>query len=296
MYPVLCPRCGIGVSYFRRDYIGPYCGECGWNLNSVTEYSRKPDRSLIKISLACVLLMAIAALFHAISWRVASLYCGVLLVSSVLLHLGLARERGRAENLTNTVAQKHGADLSPNAPDAPPGRVLACEASLRAGPRHVRFKSSNRVITWTASILPLTILYSSVRPIFITEYRLDRFPGAWLYLFETLLGVGLWFLIFKVFRQVHPVEIVNNGDISLAKVIPGPDPNRRMEVIFEFRDVRGAPVRTQRRSYAGHFYSGTYLPVFYDREDPKRCIAACDPDCELTLPGGSPSVNLKKHI
>jgi hypothetical protein len=287
MYPVLCPRCGIEVSYFRRDQRGPYCGECGWNLNSVTEYSRKPDRSLIKISLACVLLMAIAALFHAISWRVASLYCGVLLVSSVLLRLGLARERGRAENLTNTVAQKHGADLSPNAPDAPPGRVLACEASLRAGPRHVRFKSSNRVITWTASILPLTILYSSVRPIFITEYRLGRFPGPWLYILETLAGVGLWFLIFKTFRQVHPMELVNKWDISMARVISVPD---RMEAIFEFRDVRGALTRTRRHTYAGRLYSGTYIPVFYDCRNPAKCVAACNLDCELTLTYDSATV------
>jgi hypothetical protein len=290
MYAVLCPRCGIGVSYFRRDHIGPYCGECGWNLDLVSEYSRKQDWRFLKTYLICVAFIGVSVLMRAASLRLALILCGILCPMAVLTFLGQTKERRRAENLVNTVAQKHGTDLSSNAPDAPPDRVLACEVSLRAGPRHVRFKSSARMVMWVASILPLTILYSSVRPIFITEYRLDRFPGPWLYLFETMLGVGLWFLIFKMFRQVHPVEIVNNEDISLAKVTPGPDPNRRMEVIFEFRDVRGAPVRTQRRSYAGHFYSGTYLPVFYHREDPKKCIAACDPDCELTLPGGSPSV------
>jgi hypothetical protein len=148
------------------------------------------------------------------------------------------------------------------------------------------------MVMWIASILPLTVFYASVRPLFITEYRLDRFPGPWLYLFETLVGVGLWLLIFKTFRQVHPVELVN-GDISMARVIPVPD---RMEAIFEFRDVRGTPVRTQRPSYAGHFYSGTYIPVFYHREDPEKCIAACDPDCELTFPSGSSSVYSEMHI
>ncbi len=143
---------------------------------------------------------------------------------------------------------------------------------------------------WIASILPLTLFYVSVRPLFNTEYRLERFHGPGLYLIETLLAVGLWFFIYKTFRQVRPVELVTKGDISMAKVIPVLDPTSGRRVMFEFRDVSGNPVRTERPSNVGLLYSGTYIPVFYDRENPAKCIAACDLDCELTLPHDSSSV------
>jgi hypothetical protein len=105
---------------------------------------------------------------------------------------------------------------------------------------------------------------------------LQGFPGPALYLFETLLAVGLWFLIFKTFRQVHPVEVVTKGDISMARVIPVPD-------------VSGNPVRTERPSNVGLLYSGSYIPVFYNRENPARCIGAWDLDCDLNLPKNSSS-------
>jgi hypothetical protein len=290
MYPVLCPRCGIGVSYFRRDQVGPYCGECGWNLDWVTQVSRKPDWFFLKASLVGIFLITISAFMHAISWRGASFLFGIFCFTALLTLFGATKERRRAENLVNSVAQKHGADLSSNAPDVPPDRVLACEVSLRAGPTHVRFKSSNRVVMWIASILPLTLFCVSVRPLFNTEYRLERFPGPGLYLIEILLAVGLWFLIYKTFRQVHPVDLVTKGDISMAKVIPVPDLASRRGVMFEFRDVSGNLVRTERPSNVGLLYCGTYIPVFYDRENPARCIAACDLDCEFNWPNNSFSV------
>jgi uncharacterized protein (DUF983 family) len=289
MYPVLCPRCGIGVSYFRRDHVGPYCGECGWNLDLVSEYSRKQDWSFIKMSLAWVLLIAISALLYAISWRWPSFLCGALCVLTPLIFFAATKERSRAENLVNTVARKPGADLFSNAPDAPPGKVLACEVSLRAGPRYVRFKSSNRVVMWIASILPLTVFYASARPLFITEYRLDRFPGPWLYLFETLPGVRLWLLIFKTFRQVHPVELVNNGDISTARVIPVPD---RTEAIFEFLDIRAlrfgrsVPARRGISTLAPTFQSFTTGRIRKNASRPVTSIVSSP--CLAAVPRFSP--------
>jgi hypothetical protein len=123
----------------------------------------------------------------------------------------------------------------------------------------------------------------------MTEYRLRGFPGPALYLFEILLAVGLWLLIFKTLRQVHPVGVVTKGDISMARVIPVPDPASRRKVIFQFRDVSGNPVQTERPSNVGLLYSGIYIPVFYDRENPARCIGACDLDCDLSLPNDSSS-------
>jgi len=297
MYPVLCPRCGIGVSYFRRDGVGPYCGECGWNLDWISEIPRKQNWFSLTAILAFPLLISILALVvYGASLRGALLAFGVSSIMAALGFFGETKQRRRAETLLNTVAKKHGADLSSSAPDAPPDKVLACEDSLRAGPRHVRFRSSNRVVMWVARILPLILFYASVRPLYNTEYRLERFPGPGIYLIETLLAVGLWFLISRTFRQVYPVELVSKGDISMAKVIPVPNRTSRRNVIFEFRDVSGNLVRTECASNVGLLYSGTYIPVFYDRESPTRCIAACDLDCELILSSNSSSVQSPKHI
>jgi hypothetical protein len=287
VFPVLCPRCGLDICYFEKGQIGPYCASCGWNLDFVSR-ARLNNTSGFWAVRSLPALFALLALLQSASWRSVLLTFAISSLLAVIGEFVGRKNLKRMANIVAAVSEKPGADLSSNAPDAPPDKVLAREVSLRLGPRHVRFKSSARVVMWIASILPTTILYSSVRPIFITEYRLDRFPGPWLYLFETLIGVALWFLIFETFRVEHPVELVTKGDISMAKVIPDHDPGRRMEVIFEFRDVCGSPVRALRHSYAGHFHSGTYLPVFYRREDPEKCLAACDPDCELTFSSGTP--------
>lgn len=281
MHPVLCPRCGIGVSYFRRERVGPYCGECGWNLGWVSAISRRPNWFFLKALLACGLLIPIQTLTREISWPGAALEFGVLSSVAALLYLGLTKQRKRAENLVNTIAQKQGADLSSNSPNDPPEKVLACEESLRASPPKVIFYSLKRTVVWLARILPVILVYVAARPLFYAGYRLEGFRGPTLYLVQTLLALGLWFFLSMVVKQKPlPAQLLKGG-ISMAKIMPVPGRSSRGVALFEFHDVSGNLVRSERPSNTGLLYQGTYVPVFYDAENPERCIAACDLNYEV---------------
>jgi|SRR5580704_7928102 hypothetical protein len=291
MHPVLCPRCGIGVSYFRRERVGPYCGECGWNLDWVSTISRRPNWFFLKALLACGLLIPTQTLTHEISWRGAVLEFGVLSIIAAFLYLGLTKQRKRAENLVNRIAQKQGADLSSNSPNDPPERVLACEESLRANPPKVRFYFPNRTVVLLARILPLILVYLAARPLFYTGYRLDGFRGPMLYLIQALLALGLWLFFSMVVKQRQlPVQLLKGG-ISMAKIMPVPGRSSRGVAFFEFLDASGHQVRTERPSNMSLLYQGTYVPVFYDPENPASCIAACDLNYEAADGTVSSTVN-----
>jgi hypothetical protein len=80
------------------------------------------------------------------------------------------------------------------------------------------------------------------------------------------------------------------GGISMAKVMPVLGRSTRGVALFEFHDVSGNLVRTERPSNTALLYQGTYIPVFYEPENPASCIAACDLNYEILQANESSSV------
>jgi hypothetical protein len=57
-----------------------------------------------------------------------------------------------------------------------------------------------------------------------------------------------------------------------------------VEVAFEFCDAAGNLVRAQRANHTGFLPQGTYMPIFYDAQNPSNCVPACALNYELVLP------------
>lgn len=177
MYPVLCPRCGLEVCYFRADRTGPYCGECGWNLDSVSELRLK-DHSLFLITLSLPPLVTILTLIYGDSWRWALLLFGVSSVLATLAFFAGKKQLKRMHGLVTVVSQKRGANLSSDTQEAPPTRVLAYEEFLRQCPRQLRPLGTNPVAIWIMHVVFGLLLFMSSRPLFSTTYRLQHFSGT----------------------------------------------------------------------------------------------------------------------
>jgi hypothetical protein len=269
MHPVLCPRCGADLSFFRPHQTRRYCGECGWNVAWVCEVEQKQN---IPLLVALPVLVSILALFYGTRWP------GVLVAFSlssafvVVAFFSLRKRRQRARDLAVSIGKKPGSDLSSLAPDSPPEQILARESDLRANPPRVSLHSPNPWIVWTARILLGLFVFVTARPLFAVEFRLEQFPGPWLYIGETGLALGLWALTLGFFN-FKPLPARLLSAISLAKLVPAPD---EMGTIFEYRDASGNFLRTRRHTNTGRLYHGTYIPVFYDKDNPAECIAACD--------------------
>lgn len=292
MYPVLCPRCGLDVCYFRADRTGPYCGECGWNLDSVSE-PRLKDRSLLPITLSLPPLVTIMTLVYGGSWRRALLLFGASSVLATLAFFAGKKQLKRMQSLVTAVSQKRDANLSSDTQEASPTRVLAYEEFLRQCPRQLRPLGTNPVAIWIMYIVFGLLLFVSVRPLFSATYRLRQFQSPALYALESTFVIGMWYLFWKASRQEPPLEVQLDGEICLARVVPAT--TIRGRATYEFWTASGNLVRVDRRSNTGALYTGTFIPVYYDRDDPTNCFGACDLLYELVLPNNNPFANSANH-
>ena len=85
-----------------------------------------------------------------------------------------------------------------------------------------------------------------------------------------LLPVGIWR------SQVRECELLENGEVALGKIVrQWKDDKNNSSVAYEFSDAQGQTRKGMGFDYTGKLYEGMSVPVFYDRENPKRQIAYC---------------------
>jgi hypothetical protein len=295
-FPVLCPRCGVSVSFFRKDGFSPYCAECGWNLDFVSKVTRD-RRRLVPIFFGLPFLIALAARVYGASLRGTLITFMVVIVLAAFAYARARKLSQRACGLVDLIARKPGADISSNAPDESPAKVLACEAALRASPPKVgfgRFSPMFILFIWILRIFPAALVFLTLRSLFDVGYRLPSSPGPGLYVAQTLLALGLWLFFLWIARPRPPLPTqALQGAISMARVC-WTKPPELGTVAYEFRDLDGRLLRTARPSNLGSIYSGTYVPVFYDPADSSNCFAAFDVVYEPT--GAAAKASLRGRV
>jgi hypothetical protein len=85
-----------------------------------------------------------------------------------------------------------------------------------------------------------------------------------------LLPVGIWR------SQVRECELLENGEIAMGKIVQQwKDDKNNSSVAYEFSDTQGQTHKGTGFDYTGKLYEGMRVPVFYDRQKPKRHIAYC---------------------
>lgn len=85
-----------------------------------------------------------------------------------------------------------------------------------------------------------------------------------------LLPVGMWR------SQVRECDLLENGEVAMGKIVrrwTGDKTNTSVQ--YEFSDYQGQTHAGGGYDYTGKLYEGMSVPVFYDRENPKRQIAYC---------------------
>jgi hypothetical protein len=86
--------------------------------------------------------------------------------------------------------------------------------------------------------------------------------------------------------QVRERDLLKNGEIALAKVVKQWSVRNGASIVYEFTDFEGQTRRQGGFDYTGKLYEGTSVPVFYDRGNPKRQVAACSALHEVVTPEG----------
>ena len=90
------------------------------------------------------------------------------------------------------------------------------------------------------------------------------------FIFLLLLPVGMWR------SQVRECDLLENGEVAMGKIVrQWKDDKNNSSVEYEFSDYQGQTHKGMGFDYSGKLYNGMSVPVFYDRENPKRQIAYC---------------------
>ena len=273
VFPVLCPRCGLDICYFIAGGTSPYCAGCGWNLDRVSKPRLTNPMGFLAIRSLPVLL-TIIALLESASRRSVFLIFGISSALAILGEFGIRKNLKRMTSVVKTVSQKPGADLSSATPVTRPARVVAYEEQLRRHPRELRPIGKRWIATWSVHVIFAALLFIPVRPLFSAAYRLQDFQGPALYVLECAVIGGLWYFFWNLFRLRAPQKVQLSGEISAGRVVP--EKTTMGTATYEFQTVSGKLWQVTRSSNVGVLYGGTYIPVFYDRDDPTNCFGACD--------------------
>jgi hypothetical protein len=92
-----------------------------------------------------------------------------------------------------------------------------------------------------------------------------------------LLPYGIWR------GQVKETELLEKGEITLAKVTRQWTDEHGSQINYEFKDFQGGDHRQMAHDYTTKLYAGMSVPVFYDRDNPKRQVAYCATLHEVVL-------------
>jgi hypothetical protein len=85
-----------------------------------------------------------------------------------------------------------------------------------------------------------------------------------------LMPVGVWR------SQARECDLLENGEVALGKIVrQWKDDKNNSSVEYEFSDYQGQAHKGMGFDYSGKLYEGMSVPVFYDRDNPKRQIAYC---------------------
>ncbi len=90
------------------------------------------------------------------------------------------------------------------------------------------------------------------------------------FIFLLLLPVGMWR------SQVRECDLLENGEVAIGKIVrQWRNDKSNSSVEYEFSDYQGQTHQGAGFDYSGKLYEGMSVPVFYDRDNPKRQIAYC---------------------
>jgi len=144
-------------------------------------------------------------------------------------------------------------------------------------PRRVRM--ARRATMNLLAPMAVVVLFEAIifGHLFFTWARAHSFA-----IFETrdwaamVLGVLLLFIPLSVWRgQARERDLLENGEIAVAKIVKQWSVRNGASIVYEFTDSSGEQRRQGGFDYTGKLYEGASVPVFYDRENPKRQVAAC---------------------
>jgi hypothetical protein len=274
-----CPVCHQATAFAARML---YCPQCGWQ--------RKQAETALRMKLtlapvAFVVLMAVSGLlFFFPGGRSDESRRAIAVFLSLPAAAFLATYAFTRRSLDKLLAQ------SPRAPL--PFGIAADSRRDEGGPEpspeyHALMKTSppREVRMARRGVFNLSVILLVVL-LFVT-IMMVRLVRAWVVLhslakFETrewgMVGFTAFLLLVLLSqwrRMARERDLLESGQIALGRVVQNWPSRNNSTITYEFQDAAGRNHRAADTDYTRRLEQGMTVPVFYDRDRPKRRVAAC---------------------
>ena len=90
-------------------------------------------------------------------------------------------------------------------------------------------------------------------------------------------------------NQEKERDLLTNGESVLANVVKQWRDRSNSAIVYEFKDAQGGEHRVSSIDYSGKLCEGRTVPVFYDRQNPKRQVAYCGTSHKIVAKAGIPA-------
>ena len=288
MPTVGCPECQMPTA----SVLGKtYCPQCGWN----REAAEKQTRLLLRLLPVLVILFdapLIVWIFvgHAEVPVLAAL--GALAIVPAILVVLVVRGKVRVEarGASSTQGAPQGTSLASVPRDAIAERYAALAELQR--PRPVRMSRQGKLNAAIISISLLLFAGGLVAMIALhpaspaggpASGGNTTLPRSVVYLLPIGLVAALAFAMRRTLARQR--ELLSMGEVAMARVTKQWTARNGNGIRYEFTDPAGGTISGMTTDSARELVVGMSMPVFYDRENPKRQVALCAAFYEVvTLP------------
>jgi hypothetical protein len=282
-----CPLCH-GPARFGGDK--PYCPNCGWNRDAAIVNVR----SRLVFAPVGIFLMGGFVFFMVRFWHFRNPYQIAIFtvfpaIAILINHLVSRRSLARLQSLPAPAMRSATVPYNSFAPSAAAGVAVGSsavvepsaqqQALLRTSrPREIRMSTRGRFSLSLALLGVLgfaTIFGLHLYTVWTRKHSFAVFaPGDWVIAAIVAL---LLFLPYTMWRsQERECDLLENGEVALATVVrqwKGDKGSSSVE--YEFKDLQGETRRGMGFDYTEKLFEGMPVAVFYDRDNPRRQIAAC---------------------
>ncbi|HUJ30263.1 MAG TPA: DUF3592 domain-containing protein [Candidatus Acidoferrum sp.] len=279
-----CPLCHSRVSLAGQL---PYCMNCGWNRDAAISGLRA---SLNALPMAALLTAAFLG-FVVFGWHFRdpgqiAIFAGVPFLGITLNYVTMKSRLGKLEALpaspTRVAADSPDSDGSANDGSQ---SANATEPSAQdqvllrtSRPREIRMAKRGQfsiaigliVVLVFATVIGLHLYSVWARTLSFETFTRKDWLTMGLAALILLIPFGMWR------SQKRECDLLENGEIAMARVTRQWSSDRNSSSIsYEFKDFQGQTHQAIGFDYTKNLCQGMTVPVFYDRDNPKRQIAYC---------------------
>jgi len=283
-----CPLCHGQTSFGMRV---PYCAQCGWNRDKAIAVLQANVKMipLAFVLFAAFMLVAIVTSRHGIPQVLLILFglpILVFAVSVVSLRRTLNRLRALPAPTTPIVAQAAGSSVAntgaPAFEPSPQDQALL----RKSRPREIcmatwgKLSVAFALLAVVAFEVPLVVhLYAGwTRSLSFVPFG----PKDWLMTGAAVLLLLIPFWLWR--NQVKECDLLENGEVVIGRVVRQWTSNKNNSSIeYTFKDFEGHEHKGVGFDHTMKLFEGMAVPVFYDRDNPKRQIASCSTLHEVVI-------------